>query len=109
MQSAILRNVIFGLSTLALAPVLPGQVKTDERQPIARIGQQPIYEQDLLPLIGGQLLQLKNQEYELKSKALENLVSQRLVEAEANSQGMPIETFLDQKVDRNLPPWNMGE
>ena len=93
---------------VALAPALGAQANPP-RQPLARIGDQAIYEEDLLPLIGGQLLQLKNQEYELEVKALENLLNQRLLEAAAKSAGLSTEAFLEQTVDRNLPPWNVGE
>ncbi len=79
------------------------------RQPIARLGDQAIYDEDLQPFIGGQLLQLKNQEYALKTKALESLLRQRLVEKEAQSAGLTVEEFLAQTVDRNLPPWHADE
>jgi len=102
-------KITFALSALlALAPALSAQANPP-RQPLARIGDQMIYEEDLLPLIGGQLLQLKNQEYELKIKALDNLLNQRLLEAAAKSAGLPTEAFLEYTVDRNLPPWNVGE
>src|SRR5205085_997458 len=54
--------------------------------------------------IGGQLFQLKNQEYELKSKELEKLVNQRLLESAAKSKGLSTDAFLQQTVDRTLPP-----
>ena len=92
--------VIFGVGLTAQTKV--------PRQPIARIGNQGIYEEDLLPAIGGQLVQLKNQEFELRSKALENLLNQRLLEAEAKIQGISVEALL-QRVDQNLPPWSVSE
>src|SRR5438477_1172409 len=102
-------KTIFVLTVIvSLAPGLGAQANPPQ-QPIARVGDQAVYEKDLLPSIGGQLLQLKNQEYELKSKALENLLNQRLLEAAAKSSGLSIEAFLEQTVDRNLPPWNAGE
>jgi protein-disulfide isomerase len=79
------------------------------RQPIARIGEQAIYEEDLLPIIGGQLMQIRNQEYELKTKALVTLVNRRLLEEEAKNEGVSTETFLEQKVDRDLPPPTASE
>src|SRR5579862_1464482 len=57
-------------------------------QPIARIGDQPVYEEDLFPTVGAQLWQIKNQEYDLKSKALVSLVNQRLLEIEAKRKGI---------------------
>ncbi len=101
-------TVAFLAAALALAPALAAQTPTAQ-QPIARLGKQAIYEEDLQPVIGGQLLQLRNQEYELKRKALENLLRQRLVEAEAKSKGLSVEAFWEQTVDQNLPPWHVDE
>jgi len=64
---------------------------------------QTIYEDDLLPLVQAQLLQLRNQEYEVKSRALENLVNQKLLEAEAKKKGIPIGKLLEQEVDAKAP------
>jgi len=93
---------------VAFAPVLGAQTKPP-REPIARIGDQAIYDDDLLPSIGGQLWQLRSQEYELKIKALENLLNQRLLENEAKSQGLSTDALLEQTVDRNLPPLSASE
>jgi protein-disulfide isomerase len=92
----------------ALAPGTCGQASASH-EPIARIGDQAIYEEDLLPSIGGQLFQLKNQEYELKSKELEKLINQRLLESVAKSKGLSTDAFLEQTVDRNLPPSTPNE
>jgi DNA-binding CsgD family transcriptional regulator len=90
------------------APVLRAQA-LPERQPIARIGDQAIYDEDLLPLIGAQLYQLKTQEYDLRTKALANLLSQRLMEQEAKAKGLSVDAFLEQTVDRNVPAPSAGE
>jgi protein-disulfide isomerase len=85
---------------VALAPLVGAQTTSGARQPIARVFGEPVYDEELLPSIGGQLYQLKTQEYELKSKALTNLVNQRLLEREAKSQGLSTDAFLEQMVDR---------
>jgi len=64
---------------------------------------QPIYDNDLLPSVQGQVFQLRLQEYELKRKALDNLVNQRLLEAEAKKKGIPPEKFFEQEVDSKVP------
>jgi protein-disulfide isomerase len=87
---------------LGLGPRLDAQTNPVE-PPIARIGEQVIYERDLMPSIGAQLLQLKNQEYELKLKGLANVLKERLLENEAVSKGLSTEAFLEQYVDRNVP------
>lgn len=91
-----------------LVQVSTAQTK-NEGQPIARIGEQAIYDQDLLPSINGQLLQLKHQEYELKEKALENLVNQRLLEDEAKKKGLTVAALLEQVVYPGLTPPNEAE
>ena len=65
---------------------------------VAVVAGQAIYEDELLPLVQVQLLQLRNQKYELKSKALEDLVDQKLLESEARRRGTPVEKLLTQEV-----------
>ncbi len=77
---------------LATGPRLSAQT-SPSGQPVARIGDQVIYEEDLAPLIGGRLSQLKNQECELKADAVTKLINQRLLEAEAKKSGLSVERF----------------
>lgn len=100
------------LFCLIPAVVLVGEVRgqtTASREPIARIGDQAIYDEYLLPSISGQLFQLKNKEYELKTTELEKLVRQRLLESAAKARGLSTEAFLEQTVDRTLPPPTASE
>jgi protein-disulfide isomerase len=89
---------------LWLASACPAQtpVPPEPKQPIAVVGGQRIYEEELLPLVQGQLLPLQTQEYEIKKAALDRLVSQRLVEAEAGSKGISAERLLEQEVDAKV-------
>ena len=95
---------IIGLAVvaLALAATSRGQTRSS-LEPIAQTEEQTIYEKDLMPSIGAQLLQLRNQEYELKLKALVNVLKERLLENEAKRRGVSTEAFLEQTVDRNVP------
>lgn len=74
----------------------------EAKQPVAVVGGLRIYEEDLLPLVQGQLLPLQTREYEIKRAALERLVSQRLVEAEAGRKGISAERLLEQEVDAKV-------
>jgi hypothetical protein len=69
---------------------------------VAVVTGQAIYEDELPPLVQVQLFQLRNQErnqeYALKSKALDNLVDQKLLESEARRRGTPVERLLAQEV-----------
>lgn len=89
---------------LWLASACPAQtaVPPEPKQPVAVVGGQRIYEEDLLPLVRGQLLPLQHQEYEIKRAALDRLVTQRLVEAEAKSRGVSAERLLEQEVDAKV-------
>src|SRR2546422_3701558 len=78
-----------------------GQAK--QKAPLAVVAGQPIYDDDLLPFVQAQVFQLRLQEYEVKSKALENLVNQKLLEAEAKKKGIPTDKLLEQEVDAKVP------
>jgi len=88
---------------VTLTPFVGAQSTNGARQPIARVFGEPVYDEDLLPSIAGQLYQLKTQEYEIKGKALATLVNQRLLEREAKSRGLSTDALLEQMVDRKLP------
>ncbi len=63
---------------------------------------QAIYEEDLQPLVQAPMRQIRSQEYEVKSKALENLVQQKLLAAEAGKKGVAPEKLLEQQVDSKV-------
>src|SRR6266571_2118689 len=76
---------------------------TRQKEPLAVVGGQTIYDDDLLPYVQAQVFQLRLQEYDVKSKALENLVNQKLLEAEAKKKGISTEKVLEQEVDAKVP------
>lgn len=107
-RSAVLLFVFLVLDAAACIGQAQGQAKQNDGQvkqtePLAVVGGQPIYDDDLLPFVQAQVFQLRLQEYEVKSKALENLVNQKLVEAEAQKKGIPSEKLLEQEVDAKVP------
>jgi protein-disulfide isomerase len=69
---------------------------------LATVGDQPITEDDLLPSIAPKLSALRDLEYQLKKQALENLIDQRLVEAEAKKKGIAADQLLEQEVDTKV-------
>jgi len=93
--------VLLLLSSAASLAQTVGQSK--QKEPLAVVGGQTIYDDDLVPFVQGQVFQLRLQEYEVKSKALENLVNQKLLEAEAKKKGIPTEKLLEQEVDAKVP------
>jgi protein-disulfide isomerase len=65
---------------------------------VATINGAIVSEADLAPLVAAQLQQLRQQEYDLKSKALEQLIATRLIEAEAVKQGLTVAQLKDREV-----------
>ena len=71
--------------------------------PVATVAGQPISEQELLETLGAQqLTQLRNQEYEAKSRALESLIRLKVVQTEAKKRGIPAEKLIEQEVDSKV-------
>jgi len=97
-------NLFFALFLLGSAASLaqsPGKDK-QKNEPLAIVGGQPISEDDLLPFVQAQMFQLHLQEYDVKSKALENLVNQKLLESESQKTGTPTGKLLEQEADSKV-------
>jgi protein-disulfide isomerase len=71
--------------------------------PFATVDGQPITEDDILPQVQGQLRPLREQEYQIKKKALDDLINQRVVEAEAKKKSLSTEKLYEQEVDAKVP------
>jgi protein-disulfide isomerase len=76
--------------------VVKGQEAPKPKDPVVVVAGQPIYEEDLEAAVQGKLSRLRDQEYEIKAEALEGLVGQRLLEAEAKKQGVTVEKLWQQ-------------
>jgi protein-disulfide isomerase len=94
------------LFSVLLLPILsnPQSIEsTKKSDPIATVDGQAITEDDLAPLVQGQLRPLRDQEYQIKKKALENLISQKVLDAEAKKKGLTADKLLEQEVDSKMP------
>jgi protein-disulfide isomerase len=69
------------------------------KQPVATVDGQPITDEDLASSVEGQLQPLRNQEYEIKRKALDSLIEQKMLERAAKAKGITTEQLLHQEVD----------
>jgi protein-disulfide isomerase len=79
-------------------------------KPVAMVAGQPVSEQELLDTIGPQqLMQLRNEEYEAKSKALESVIRHRIVEIEAKKRNISPEKLIEQEVDSKVVDPTDGE
>ncbi len=93
-------------TVLALPAICLGQTSpaASNAQLLAVVGDQPITEDDLPPNVQGQLKQLKDQEYQTKKKALDDLINQRLLELEARKKGVSTtEKLLELEVESKVP------
>src|SRR6266853_1445227 len=72
------------------------------KEPVAMVGGQPIYDEELAPTVEGQLLSLRNQEYEIKRKALDSLIDQKMLEVAAKKKGLTTEKLLDEEVNSKV-------
>jgi protein-disulfide isomerase len=88
------------LSTIARAQA-PDPSKP-EKEPIATIAGQPIYEDALLPVVAPKLMQLRNQEYQIKKQAVDNLIDEKLIQAEAKKKGVSTDKLIEQEVDAKI-------
>jgi protein-disulfide isomerase len=89
---------------LLVAAVLASCQTTDKashKTPVAVVAGQPIYEEDLAAAAEPQLRQLRNEEYDIKRRALDDLINQKLVEAEAKKRGTTVDA-LQQQVDSKV-------
>jgi len=78
--------------------------------PVATVGGQPISEEELEETLGPQqLMQLRLQEYEAKSKSLDSLIRLKLVQAEAKKRGISAEKLIAQEVESKVAEPSDGE
>jgi predicted DsbA family dithiol-disulfide isomerase len=76
--------------------------QTAKKAPLAIVEGQPILEDELLPLIEGELRRLQFQEYQTRHRALDNLINRKLLAAKAKEKGLTSEELLRQEVDARV-------
>jgi protein-disulfide isomerase len=70
---------------------------------LASVDDQKITEEDLAPYVASQLRPIREQEYQIKKKALDTLIGQKLLEVEAKKRGLTTDKLLEQEVDAKVP------
>jgi protein-disulfide isomerase len=90
-------------------PANDNGAKSADGEPVAIVAGEPISQRDLDELVEPQMLSLRNQEYQIKSRGLEDLIRQRLVEAEAKRQGLTTEELYAKEVDSKIATPSDGE
>jgi protein-disulfide isomerase len=74
----------------------------ESQKAVATIDGQPIYEQDLMSVAGPNLLELRQQEFKVKSDALNQLIRKKLIEVEAKKKGLTAEELFKQEVHSKI-------
>lgn len=98
-----LNLVLLPVLSLASFAQTPGASSSSD--PVAIVAGQAVSEQELMDALGPQQwMQLRKQEYDLKSRALENLIRLKVVQAEAKKRGMTPEALIKQEVDSKIAP-----
>ena len=78
--------------------------------PVATVAGRPIPEEELLETLGPQQsMQLRMQEYEAKSKALDSLIRLKVVQAEAKKRGISAEQLIEREVESRVADPTDGE
>jgi protein-disulfide isomerase len=96
-------TVLFG-SILCLAVTASAATgSSDAGETVAVVAGQPIPARDLDAAVKSQMTALRNQEFQIKNKALDDLIRQRVVEAEAAKQGLTVEQLYAREVDARIP------
>ncbi len=87
---------------IASVMILPGLVKGQAQEPIARVDGEEISASQLPPAVQTQIRQIRNQErtqeYEIQAKALDDLINQRLIAKEAAARGIPPDKVLAEQI-----------
>src|SRR5438477_8562627 len=107
MRNVRVKSFLSLLCPLALFGQAAPQLSS--RNSVAIVAGQPISEEELTQSLGPQLLQLRNEEYDVKSKALESLIRHKVVEAEARKRNITLEKLIEQEVDSKVADPTDGE
>jgi len=97
------RKLAAGILFLTLCLIiLAAPAGSQETQPVATVEGEAISAQELSSTTTGQLLPLRNQEYDIQSKALEKLIRQKVLELAAQKKGESTEALLSEEVNRKV-------
>src|SRR2546427_298589 len=96
-------NKYVGGAVLLLSAALSfaGTSSSSDDPPVAIIDGKPVLASELTAASQGQILNLRKQEYDIKRRALDGLVEQRLLETEAARLGTTV-TQLQKEMDNKV-------
>jgi protein-disulfide isomerase len=70
---------------------------------VAEVEGTPITAADLDERVGNRLVRLRQEEYEIRSQTLDEIVYDRLLEKEAKKRGVSVKDLVQDEVDRQIP------
>ena len=97
-----MRISVLNLFLLLVFPLTAFGQAASSGNPVAVVGGENITEQDLAEAVGPQLRQLLTQEYEAKSKALQDIIRHKVVEIEAKKRNLTPDKLIEQEVDSKV-------
>lgn len=97
-KSRLFTFLLLGMCLLPATGLSENRGTATQPTPVATINGSIVSEADLDQMVVGQLQQLRQQEYELKSKALDQLIAKRLLEVVAAKQGISVDQLTDREV-----------
>jgi protein-disulfide isomerase len=101
----IFRVMAVGFAFVSLLPLASSQ-KTDSPQsakPLAVISGQPIDESQIPPTAKTQLQRMEEEVFAVRRRALQMVLDQKLLEAEAKKKGLSVENLIKTEVDAKVP------
>lgn len=102
MRTLLRHPVVFALLTISFAACGATPSGPTRKTPVAVAAGATIYEDELLERVQSDLMKLRNQEHQVKQRALENLILQRLLDGEAKKRGGTVEQLLQQEVEAKV-------
>jgi len=91
------------------SPLTIAAIEKASREHLAIVEGEAIYESQLPALLQAQLARLRHSEFDLKRKAVDDLVGQRLLDAEAKKKGTTAEKLLEREADARVADPTLGE
>ncbi len=106
MRNTILLSILLACSVSIFGQTTPAPAHRDQ---VATVAGQPILASELDKALQSPLWQLRTQEYELRSRVLEVLINQKLLEMEAAKRGIAADKLLRDEVDGKIGEPTDGE
>ena len=93
-----------GLAGALLFSPAPSRAQGNQQKLVATVGGEPVYESDYLMQARTQVYKAQLQEYTIRRKALDEVINQKLLKAEAGRLGIKEDDLLKQEADSKIKP-----